>query len=111
MAYLSGNVIGNLRGRLGNLAARVVNGKTVLAARPSSYNASQEPSVVEIRQKFSVTATFSKFVLSLSSLEEIWTKVKNSGMSVFNTIFSHNFAFVTTVKPTAQNIFSPGGFP
>lgn len=110
MASLSGNVIGNLSGKLGNLSARTINGRTVLAARPSSYNASQEPQSLEVRQKFSVTASFSKSILSLATLDEIWKKVKQTGISVFNTVFKNNFAFSSIDKPSLSNIITPGGF-
>jgi hypothetical protein len=110
MALLSGNVIGNLSGRLGNLSARTVNGQTILAARPSSYNASQDPDVLIVRSKFAVTANFAKNVLSLSTLEEIWKKTKESGISVFNSIFKSNFALSSATKPTEQNILTPEGF-
>ncbi|MDP2038359.1 MAG: hypothetical protein Q8L04_13330 [Ignavibacteria bacterium] len=110
MALVSGNVIGNLSGRLGNLSARTVNGQTILAARPSSFNASQDPAALTVRSKFAVTANFAKNVLSLPSLEEIWKKTKASGISVFNAIFKANFSFSTTTKPTEQNILTPEGF-
>lgn len=32
MAIVNGNVLGNLRGKLGNLSARTVNGKTVFSS-------------------------------------------------------------------------------
>ncbi|MCL5030810.1 MAG: hypothetical protein M1480_17505 [Bacteroidetes bacterium] len=111
MAILSGNVIGNMKGKLGNLSARTVDGRTIMAARPSSFNASQDPASLEVRAKFAVTANFAKNVLSLATLEEIWTKVKASGMSVFNTVFKNNFGFSSTDKPTEQNILAPEGFP
>lgn len=68
MAILNGNVIGNLSGKLGNLSARTVEGRTILAARPSSYNSSQEPAVLEVRKRFSVTAKFASAILVLTSL-------------------------------------------
>ena len=111
MAILSGNVIGNMKGKLGNLSARTVDGRTIMAARPSSFNASQDPASLEVRAKFAVTANFAKNVLSLATLEEIWTKVKASGMSVFNTVFKNNFVFSSTDKSTEQNILAPEGFP
>jgi hypothetical protein len=111
MAILSGNVIGNMKGKLGNLSARTVDGRTIMAARPSSFKASQDPASLEVRAKFAVTANFAKNVLSLANLEEIWTKVKASGMSVFNTVFKNNFVFSSTDKPTEQNILTPEGFP
>lgn len=110
MAYLTGNVIGNLSGKLGNLSARTVNGQTIMGARPSSFNASQSPSVVEVRKKFAVTGMFAKNVLSLPTLIEIWRKTKAAGISVFNNIFKANFGYSSTEKPTEQNIITPEGF-
>jgi hypothetical protein len=110
MAIVKGSVIGNLSGRLGNLSARTVDGKTILAARPSSFNASQEPAVIEIRKKFAVTGSFVKALLALSALYEIWKKVKTSGMSVYNFAFKSNFTYSSAERPTDQNIVTPGGF-
>lgn len=110
MAIVKGSVIGNLSGKLGNLSARTVDGRTILAARPSSFNASQDPSVIEIRKKFSVTGNFIKVLLSLSALYEIWKKVKTAGMSVYNYTFKNNFAYSSAEMPTDQNIITPGGF-
>jgi len=111
MAIVNGNVIGNLSGKLGNLSARTVDGRTVLAARPSSFNASQEPAVLTVRQKFSVTAKFASAILALTSLVSIWKKVRNVASSVFNEIFQSNFAYSSIEKPTEQNILAPEGFP
>ena len=110
MAILNGNVIGNMRGRLGNLSARTVDGKTIMSARPSSFNVNYDPAVVENRQKFAVTANLSKNILSLSTLETIWKTVKGSGISVFNTIFRSNYTYSSATKPTENNIITPGGF-
>ena len=111
MAIVNGNVIGNLSGKLGNLSARTVDGRTVLAARPSSFNASQEPAVLTVRQKFSVTAKFASAILALTSLVSIWRKVRNVASSVFNEVFQSNFAYSSIEKPTEQNILAPEGFP
>lgn len=111
MAIVNGNVIGNLSGKLGNLSARTVDGRTILAARPSSFNASQEPAVLEVRQKFSVTAKFASAVLALATLVSIWKKVKNIAGSVFNEVFQSNFPRSSSAKPTDQNFLAPDGFP
>jgi len=111
MAIVNGNVLGNLSGKLGNLSARTVDGRTVLAARPSSFNASQEPAVLNVRQKFSVTAKFASAILALASLVSIWKKVKNVSSSIFNEVFQSNFGYSSTEKPTEQNILAPEGFP
>jgi len=64
MAILSGNVIGNLSGKLGNLAARTVYGQTIMSARPSSFNVSYSDAIVAARQKFAVAGAFAKAVLN-----------------------------------------------
>ena len=110
MASVSGSVLGNLSGRLGNLSARTVNGRTILAARPSSFNVSQEPSVVEVRKKFGITMNFAKAVNSIAALSAVWEKVKDSGRSVMNTIFRDNFQYVSAERPTENNIITPDGF-
>lgn len=113
MATVKSNVIGNLSGRLGNLSARTVNGKTVLAARPSSYNASNEPKLIFIRSKFTVTVKFSGKVVSLPTLAAIWKKVKHPPHSSFNEVFISNFPYSAVDRPTLNNIITPlnGGFP
>ena len=110
MAIVNGNVIGNLRGKLGNLSARTVDGKTILAARPSSFNVNYDPAAVTVRQKFSVTAKLSKNILALADLAAIWKTVKESHISVFNTVFKKNFGYSSNEKPTTDNIITPGGF-
>jgi hypothetical protein len=111
MAIVNGNVIGNLSGKLGNLSARTVDGRTILAARPSSFNASQDPAVLAVRRKFSVTAKLASAILALTSLVSIWKKVRNVASSVFNEVFQSNFANSSIDKPTEQNIIAPDGFP
>ena len=110
MARLKGSVLGNLSGRLGNLSARTNNGETILAARPSSFNVSQSPAVVAVRQKFSVCSQIGKVVDDIDDLKKIWNKVKPSGISVYNTVIQKNFQYSDTQRPTAQNIITPGGF-
>jgi hypothetical protein len=110
MAIVNGSVLGNLSGKLGNLAARTVEGRTILAARPSSFNVNYDPAVVAVRQKFAVTANLAKNINSLTTLEEIWKGSKENGISVFNTIFKQNFQYSDTDKPTVDNIITPGGF-
>jgi hypothetical protein len=111
MARVSGNVVGNLHGKLGNLSARTRNGRTIFSARPSSFNTSYAPVLVETRAKFAVSAAFSSAILSLSALAEIWNAVKKAGTSAFNTIIQSNFNLSSTEKPTDQNIITPDGFP
>ena len=110
MARVKGSVLGNLSGRLGNLSARTRNGETILGARPSSFNVSNSPAVVAVRKKFSVSIQLSKVIDNIDDLKKIWDKVKQPGLSAFNTLVQKNFEYSDTQRPTAQNIITPGGF-
>ena len=110
MARLKGSVLGNMSGRLGNLSARTINGTTILGARPSSFNVSNNPAVVEVRKKFLVSAQLAKVVGKIDDLKKIWGIVKPVRISVYNALIQKNFQYSDALRPTAQNIITPGGF-
>ena len=110
MARINGSVLGSLSGRLGNFTARTVEGKTILAARPSSFTPCMDQTVVDNRSRFGISANFAKFVLTIGVLYNIWKSVKKTGMSVFNTVLKYNYRFSSTEMPTAQNVITPDGF-
>jgi hypothetical protein len=112
MAVLKGNVLGDISGKLGKLAARIIRGRTILAQRPVDFHVSYVPVLVEIRKKFAVTGNFVKNLITHSVLYEIWSKAKDADMSVFNYAFKLNFTESGTDKPTVDNLLTPaGGFP
>ncbi len=112
MAELKGSVIGELRGRLGNLSARIIDGRTILSQRPTSFHVNNSDVMIAIRQKFAVTVSFVKSLITMSALYQIWTKAKTSRMSAFNFGFRNNFPKSATEKPTVDNMLTPpGGFP
>ena len=112
MAELKGSVLGNFSGKIGNLTARIVNGRTIFAQRPSSFHVNNDPALVAIRKQFAVTISFAKNLVALSNLYQIWNKLKTSGMSAFNYAVKKNFDSSSADKPTTDNILTPeGGFP
>ncbi|MFA8344253.1 MAG: hypothetical protein ACEPO8_14870 [Rhodothermaceae bacterium] len=110
MAEVSGNVIGNVKGKLGNLSARVRNGKTYLGARPSSFKVSNDPKSKKVRGCFKVSVDLAKTIIALPTLEELWRRIKPKGMSVFNLLVKENFDSASEQEPTADNVISPEGF-
>jgi hypothetical protein len=110
MAILKGNVMGNMSGKIGNLSARTVKGKTVLSARPSSFTPSRDPASIEVREKFAVTAKFASQVVNNPILAKIWKNSTTESHSVFNIVFQNNFEFSSTERPSQNNIITPAGF-
>ena len=112
MAELRGSVIGELSGKLGNLAARIMNGRTILAQRPTSFKTNNAPYMVEIRKKFKVSCIFAKNVITLSALYQVWNKMKKAGLSAYNEVCKLNYYESAADKPTTDNVLTPeGGFP
>jgi hypothetical protein len=110
MARSVGGTIGNFRGRLGKVTARVVNGETILSARSASFKESKNPKHIEVKEKFAVTSKFTKGVLELPALFQIWKLNKTLKLSEFNMVFQNNYAFSSPNTPTMQNIITPYGF-
>ena len=110
MARAVGGTIGNFKGRLGKVSARVVNGETILSARSASFKESKNPKHIEVKQKFAVTSTFTKGVLELPALFRIWKLNKAPKLSEFNQVFRCNYAFSSPNTPTMKNIITPHGF-
>jgi hypothetical protein len=110
MARQVGGSIGLFKGRLGKVSARIINGETILSARPENFKESKNPKHAEVKLKFAVTSTFTSGVLELPGLYQIWKLNKIPGLSEFNMIFSRNFRFSSDKAPTIQNIITPDGF-
>ena len=110
MARVFSNVIGNFSGKLGNLSARIAYGRTILAARPASFNAPTDAAAMARRGTFLATIKFALQVINLPVLCEIWKKVKPNDLSVYNQVVSANYQLSSPTRPTINNIISPGGF-
>jgi len=110
MARSVGGVLGNFKGKLGKVSARIIKGDTILAARPASFKESTSAKHAEVKQQFAVTIAFSSAVSDLPALYEIWKLKKKDDLSVTNTIFRKNYSLSTAQAPTLKNIISPDGF-
>ena len=68
--------------------------------------------MVEIRKKFAVAISFVTNMLSLSALNEVWSKIKPANMSEYNFGVKQNYPLSSAEKPTVNNMLTPkDGFP
>ncbi|HOJ18113.1 MAG TPA: hypothetical protein PLT92_06085 [Ignavibacteriaceae bacterium] len=107
MAILIGSVLGNFRGKLGNLAARIIEGRTIFAARPSSYDDPMTPEQIDYRSKLGTAAKFSSGINNVLTLRKLWKKMRPPLMSAFSYMVQQNVKLVGTEAPTADCITSP----
>lgn len=108
MAELKGNVLGNIRGKVGTVSGRVKNGKNYIVSLPSSFNAPTDPSSLARREKFKVAVLFAKAINADPLLKAIWKDKNTSNASVFNMVMQLNYKLLENSSPSGFNIISPG---
>lgn len=107
MAELSGNVLGKLSGKIGNITARIRNGKNYLASRPGSFIPGSDPASVARRNKFRAAVKFSKTIITVDDLKKIWIDQKSSDISAFNYVVKVNYNHIVDGKPSSSNLITP----
>jgi hypothetical protein len=76
MAVLKKNVLGEVRGKIGNIVGKIRNGKHYIASVPSQYTMSRLPHEVDKRNRFRVNGIFAKAIRENELLYSIWHKEK-----------------------------------
>jgi|WetSurMetagenome_2_1015567.scaffolds.fasta_scaffold144576_2 hypothetical protein len=110
MARLEKKVLGEIRGRVGDIVGKVRNGKQYIASRPSKYTMSKAPHEVDKRSRFKVNGLFAKAIKESDLLYRVWGREMASAASAYNKICKVNFKLCSTDRPTAENLITPGGF-
>jgi len=107
MAILIGSVLGNFRGKLGNLAARIIEGRTIFAARPSSFNDPKTQEQLDLRSKLGTSAKFCSGINNSLTLRKLWKMRRPPLMSAFSYMVQQNVGLVGLTAPTEYCITSP----
>jgi hypothetical protein len=110
MARLEKRVLGEIRGRIGDVVVKVRNGKQYIASRPSKYTISKAPHEVDKRNRFKVNGLFAKAINENKLLYSIWDNEKAPAASAYNKICKINFKLCNTSRPSVQNLITPRGF-
>jgi len=112
MAILIGSVLGNFRGKLGNLYARCDSGRTIFAAMPSSFNDANTDEQQSNRSKLAVAAKFCSGINNNLQLRKLWNMNKPKYFSPFNFMVAQNAKLVGETEPTEACLSAPPeGFP
>jgi hypothetical protein len=109
MAIISKNILGEVRGKLGDMVLKVKNGKQIAYLRSSTFNKSNSRAAEEGRQNFKVSRQLSSELIKIPSLKQIWKAAKIGGNSEYNRIIKYNRAKCKNHNLTTQNIITPPG--
>jgi len=107
MAIVKGNVWGHLSGKIGNFCAKITAGRTILGARPISYNAPQDAATLERQKVFQSASAISTQAINLPVLKKIWDLLREQYGSGYNKLFSVNYALVSPERPTVDCVITP----
>lgn len=99
MGKLEKQVLGKIRGKVGDVMFRITNGMAIVSACPTKRALSNEPGAVKRRNHFSVAVKFAHAVNYLSPLKHFWKNLvisSNTGFrSALNKIVKENYPHVS----------------
>jgi hypothetical protein len=109
MAEVKREVLGCVRGRVGNRVYREMNGKTFVSERPRKYKPTKSKALKSVRHKFGLTVDFAKFINSIPVLKEVWTRASVPGTNSYQKLIKHNTKLSGENSLTVNNIITPPG--
>ncbi|MFZ4589484.1 MAG: hypothetical protein ACOYN6_00675 [Ignavibacteria bacterium] len=82
--------LGGVRGRVGDVIYRYMNGKSFISVYNSEVKISQSQKSIENRNKFGAAIKFAKAVNSVGDLKKVWDYSNAPGRSAYTKIFKEN---------------------
>lgn len=94
MARLNKQVLGRVRGALGDIVFRERNGKNIVAMKPSSFNPASDEASIARRAKFAIAAKLASTINTNTDLKTLWYAQTPAGLTSHNYILRQNYSFV-----------------
>ncbi len=94
MAKFKKEILGKVKGALGDVTFRQRNGKTYLSTRPDSFVPGNDPGSIARREKFSLSIKLAKQINSIPELKELWLNDTPQGTLAFNHIMRSNYPMI-----------------
>lgn len=112
MGILQKSVLGKPSGVVGDILFRYKDGRTIIGTRPVSCMPGMDINSVNRRNRFGITAKFSRAVNSIPSFKSLWDNVTPNNISPYNGIFKASYPFITPsdVTVTAKIVPQLFGF-
>ncbi|GAB6283670.1 MAG: hypothetical protein STSR0008_24590 [Ignavibacterium sp.] len=96
MAKINKEILGKVRGSLGDITFRQLNGKTYISTKPVSFVPGTDANSIARREKFSLAVKIAKSINSVSILKDVWAKDTPQNVSVFNHIMRSNYPMINS---------------
>lgn len=93
MARVVSGPFKGMRGKLGSIVLKRINGETYVCKRPN-YKKTNDPSVLARRKRFGLNIKLAKCICNIPELKEFWRRGLNGKMSAHNAIVKANYTKV-----------------
>ncbi len=94
MAKLNKEILGKVKGSLGEITFRQHKGKSYLSTRPSSFTPGKDEASIARREKFRQSIKLAKSIYSIPELKQIWTADAAPEVLPFNHLMRTNYSMI-----------------
>ncbi len=108
MAKINKQILGKVRGSLGDITFRQRNGISYLATRPASFMPGKDPASIARREKFALNIKLCKAIYSHEELKSIWTIETPQDKAVFNYLCQVNYQMIGAGNIPGSIKLAPG---
>lgn len=90
MARLTKPILGEVKGKIGSLVVRTINGKQFVSLRPEHYRKSKSANAIYEKNKFSVVTKLAKTLNAIPEIKDVWLNSNSPGTSAYHKILKAN---------------------
>jgi hypothetical protein len=107
MASFENAILGEVKGKIGEVIGRRRGNKYFIYAAPREVKISNSAEAIKSRSKLKTVAQFASIVNSIPELKYLWAKLKSDVSDAFHKIEKVNYPLFTYDRPTINNTIIP----
>jgi hypothetical protein len=107
MGSFKHQVLGEVKGKVGNVIGRRRKNKYFIYAAPAEVKISNSPAAIKSRNIMKPVSKFASAVNSIPELKYLWLNSKIVAFDAFHKIEKENFHFFIPERPTINNFITP----
>ena len=112
MAVIKSGILSSIRGSVGRVTGRIVNGRNILSQRPGYRKQTNDPATLKRRDRFRLAVKFASAINKLEGVKPIWKTITPKDQNFFSFLVQSNYNQITDGALTGTNIITPfSGFP
>ena len=112
MGEIKNGILSELKGSVGHVTGRIVNGRNILSRKSGFRKVSASPNLLKVKNKFKIGVKLGSAMNKFDVLKAVWKNNTPDGMNFFSYFVQSNYKLTGEGVLTNKNIITPyGGFP